>query len=128
MSQTQECFHACNFGRCLLSVPTAYSLSNAPCVLAGVGINGTRKWPEVQLQLVQFARQQHVCLGIHIEAACCSPILQFCWAHTMLEFRPDITEGDYFNEGIERVTGEGNCRVAQGSKWQPFTPMSCAIL
>ena len=29
---------------------------------------------------------------------------QFCWSHTMLEFRPGVSEADYFNEGIERVT------------------------
>ena len=52
---------------------------------------------------------------------------QFCWAHTMLEFRPDITEGDYFNEGIERVTGEPPPGVAPSccTKLQAPPARSC---
>lgn len=51
-------------------------------------------WNSFRRSAAMFVSQTVQCHG-----------LQFCWAHTMLEFRPDITEGDYFNEGIERVTG-----------------------
>jgi hypothetical protein len=54
-------------------------------------------------------RQTH----IDNQACCCA---QFCWAHTMLEFRPDITEGDYFNEGIERVTGDHHLYKSMASQ------------
>lgn len=33
------------------------------------------------------------------------PVLQFCMAHMIREFRAGMTDSEFYNEGIEKVTG-----------------------
>ena len=34
-----------------------------------------------------------------------SSVAQFCMAHMIREFRPNMTDSEFYNEGIEKVTG-----------------------
>ena len=47
----------------------------------------------------------------------CSPPAQFCMAHTLRAFRKDMTDAQFYNEGIEKVSKDCFIEATEWSTW-----------
>jgi hypothetical protein len=54
---------------------------------------------------------------------------QFCMAHVLREFRPDMTDAQFYNEGIEKVTeSSSSCKIPRCLFTLTWRPLAACLL